>query len=309
MTLSESQQSGPGLAPSPLIAVAWLVTLAASTLPDAICLQFTGATLPWLFWGKAGLLLVLIAATWAWANVRPLRIYFILLLVHLATWHLFSWVRTIPAWARWEEHNAWVTGLAAIQLLKIGVALITIAVLFALMRRRESFFLVGGQRDADAEPVRWLGMKGPITWQTLGPIVAVAGTVIIAVVMGLSNPPTGATLVKALPLLPAAVLFAATNAFSEEVSFRSALLAPLHGVVGKGQAMALTAVFFGLAHYSGGVPLATVPTVLMTGFLGWLMGKSMLETRGFRWPWLIHFVNDIPVFVFLALGSVTTISQ
>lgn len=72
--------------------------------------------------------------------------------------------------------------------------------------------------------------------------------------------------------------------------------------------MGLTAVFFGLAHYAGGVPLATTPTILMTGFLGWLMGKSMLETRGFFWAWLIHFVNDIPVFAFLAIGSVIAIS-
>jgi hypothetical protein len=43
----------------------------------------------------------------------------------------------------------------------------------------------------------------------------------------------------------------------------------------------------------------------MTGFLGWLIARSMLETRGFTWAWFIHFFSDIPVFVFLAIGSVS----
>ena len=91
--------------------------------------------------------------------------------------------------------------------------------------------------------------------------------------------------------------------WKEEVSYRSSLLAPLHKFVGKQHALALTAVFFGLAHYAGGVPLATLPTIFMTGFLGWFMAKAMLESKGFFWTWLIHFIADIPVFAFLIIGS------
>jgi hypothetical protein len=39
----------------------------------------------------------------------------------------------------------------------------------------------------------------------------------------------------------------------------------------------------------------------MTGFLAWLIGKSMLETGGFLWPWFIHFVPDVVVFASYAL--------
>ena len=81
------------------------------------------------------------------------------------------------------------------------------------------------------------------------------------------------------------------------------MLAPVYQVIGKGQAMALTAVFFGLAHYGGGGLLAELPNMGMIAFLGWWMAKSMIETRGFVWAWFIHFVNDIPVFAFLAIGS------
>jgi hypothetical protein len=30
----------------------------------------------------------------------------------------------------------------------------------------------------------------------------------------------------------------------------------------------------------------------------------MLETRGLFWAWLIHFVQDVLIFAFLAIGSI-----
>ncbi|MCX6538504.1 MAG: hypothetical protein NT151_06160 [Acidobacteria bacterium] len=39
----------------------------------------------------------------------------------------------------------------------------------------------------------------------------------------------------------------------------------------------------------------------MTGFLAWLLGKSIVETRGFAWAWFIHFVPDVVIFVSYAV--------
>jgi len=44
--------------------------------------------------------------------------------------------------------------------------------------------------------------------------------------------------------------------------------------------------------------------VLMAGFLGWLLGKAMVETRGMFWPWCIHLVQDVLIFSFMAIGAV-----
>jgi len=303
MTLENSQKSGSRLAPSLLIVAAWLVTLVASSLPAAIWNQFAGPTPPWLLWAKAALVAVSIVIAWAWKRVRPLRSYFILLLVQILVWWLVDWIRTTTPWSQSEGRVPWVVGLLGIQLLKAGAATLTIIVLLLVVHRRADAFLVKGQLDARVEPVRWLGLKGDGSWKVVAPIVAVAAGAIMFVVLAMANGPSATTLLQGLPLLPAALLFSATNAFSEEVSFRSSLLAPLHQVIGKGPAMAVTSVFFGLAHYAGGVPLATLPTVLMTGFLGWWMAKSMLESKGFFWPWFIHLVADIPVFFFLAMRS------
>jgi hypothetical protein len=31
----------------------------------------------------------------------------------------------------------------------------------------------------------------------------------------------------------------------------------------------------------------------------------MLETRGLWWAWLIHFVQDVAIFGFMAIGAIT----
>lgn len=44
---------------------------------------------------------------------------------------------------------------------------------------------------------------------------------------------------------------------------------------------------------------------LAGGIPGWLLGKAMVERRGFFWAWLIHFLQDVLIFAFRAAGSVT----
>ena len=105
---------------------------------------------------------------------------------------------------------------------------------------------------------------------------------------------------RAVSLLPAVLLFAAVNAFTEEVYFRASFLSTLHEVIGRGHTLLISSVFFGLAHYLYGSPPG-IPGALMTGFLAWLLGKAMLETGGLGWPWLIHFAPDVVVFASYAI--------
>jgi hypothetical protein len=77
----------------------------------------------------------------------------------------------------------------------------------------------------------------------------------------------------------------------------------LEGAVGPRQALLITAAFFGVMHYYG-MPYGWLG-VVMSAAVGWLMGKSMLETRGFFWAWWIHLCMDIAAFSFIAMGTVT----
>ncbi len=41
---------------------------------------------------------------------------------------------------------------------------------------------------------------------------------------------------------------------------------------------------------------------LLAGFWGWVLAKSMVETRGFAWTWLIRLPLEVLSFASLALA-------
>jgi hypothetical protein len=79
-------------------------------------------------------------------------------------------------------------------------------------------------------------------------------------------------------------------------------LYPLKENLGKENAIWLTAVFFGFFHYFGGSP-AGIPGVLITGFLGWVFAKAMVETYGLGWSWFIHFLQNAVIYSFWAFSA------
>lgn len=282
---------------------AWAVTLLISYLPDILWREVIQQGWAWLIWFKIGLLLICILLTFFWLGIRPLRQYFIVFLVlYLVEW-LFARIASAPLWKSYFPDGATFTNmLLGDQLLGLAVALVMVVVMLVIKRKRSEFFLVRGETNAPATPVRWLGISGPLNWARLGWILSLAislGTLTFLIIAGR---PSLASLGNVVPLIPAILVFAAMNAFSEEMSYRAPQLATSHEVVGKNQAMLLSAAFFGIGHYYG-VPYGVVG-VLMAGFLGWLLSKSMLETKGFLWPWFIHFLQDVVIFTFLGIGSI-----
>jgi len=285
-----------------LIITAWVVILAVSDLPDIFWNALAGRIPAPLFWGKIAFLAVFLGLTCFVRALRRLSPYALVLAVFYLVLGLTSLIRA-TAWFQGHFNCPGVSffkGFMALYVLDIGVALAVIAVLWSLKRDRRAFFMTKGRLDAPIEPVRWLGIKEGGSWRTFGWIFACVAALAVLIPTLLAIAPFRPTVVKALPLLPAVLLFAAINAFTEEVYHRAGLLATLTEVIGKGQTLLLAAVFFGLAHWLYGSPPGLVGA-LMTGFLAWLLGKSMLETRGIAWPWLIHFLPDVVIFLSYAL--------
>ncbi len=97
----------------------------------------------------------------------------------------------------------------------------TLAALLLIGYRRQQFFLVRGQLDAPITPVRWLGYSKTEPWTRFGlhwSIYITLGTLTFLVIAGR---PSLATVQAALPYLPAALLLATMNAFSEELTYRA----------------------------------------------------------------------------------------
>ncbi len=307
LTLSHNAgaQAVPAAPVRSLQAIAWAVTLLASGLPSILMIELAHQDAAWLLWARVLLLGGLVAAGFAVRLLRPLRAYFTILAAVYLLEELMTIVSASPAWVGlFGSGNApFVTDMLGNQLRRLGVALLMIVALLALRYKPWQFFLRMGDLRALIQPVRWLGFPKQVAWTSFGGQWAAyisLGTLTFLFIAGRPQP---AQLAQALPILPAVLLFAAMNAFNEEMTYRASLLASLDGVVGPRSAVMMAAVFFGIGHFYG-VPYGVVGVILAT-FLGWMLGKAMTETHGFFWAWFIHFLQDVAIFAFMAVGSIT----
>lgn len=284
---------------------AWTLILGVSALPDALFHELAGGAPEWLKWVKLGLLASVTVLALAWEGLRPLRYACAILLGIFAAESVLVAVQTTETWKQWwgGETAGFAASMGGIQAGRLLVTLCVIGLMLVLGYRRADFFLTPGQLDAPIEPVRWLGFPKADPWTRFGGMWAIFVGLGLLVFLLLGGRPTAGFFLRVVPLLPVVLLFAVTNAFSEEMTYRASLLAGLAPAVGARPALWMTAAFFGLGHYFG-VPYGVLGAVL-AGFLGWLLGKAMLETRGLFWAWFIHFVQDVLIFSFMAAGSVT----
>ncbi len=286
-----------------LTILAWVVTLLVSTLPDIFLDKLAGGIPSWLTDVKLGLLLVLILLSFFWTSLRPLYNYLLVMFAFFTLFELLPLVNfTMPGLQALFGNSVFDVRMQAEQIGKLAVSIAMILVLLWLGGGRLDLFLRGGDLRAPIQPVRVLGFPKPEPWTKFGLLwgFCIAGT--LAVVFYLGARPGGATLLKVLPILPSILFYAVLNSFNEEITFRVPMLATLEPVGGSRQALWISAFFFGIAHYFG-TP-GGILGGLLSIFMGWILGKAMLETRGLFWSWWIHFLSDVVIFFFLAVALV-----
>lgn len=292
-----------------IIATAWVATLLASSLDVILWKELTGGIPYWLPWIHVVALTTIFVLTLILPQLRSLRKFTAILLIIFLLgfgggwqWGLIPYLRETAIWVNWETQVPWALSAISTHLLRLLPALIILVFLLFSGRKRSDLFLVKGNVRAPVEPSRLLGMKKAEPWTRIGTLFAVIFASVTLIYLALSNFPSLRTIELALPLIPVAILIAAINAFNEEFTLRAAPLSELKNSVGKHQGLMITTLFFGLGHFYG-VP-SGVLGVLLASFLGWFLGKSMLETKGFIWAWLIHFLPDVFIFTFFAFAVV-----
>jgi hypothetical protein len=286
-----------------LTILAWVATLLVSTLPDIAFDKLVGGVPAWLNYSKMGLLLVLGLTAFAWKPLRPLRDFFIVMFVFFGLVILrplihFTW----PTLQALFGNSVFDQRMQAEQTGKLAVSIAMIAALLILGFKRRDFFLNRGDLRAPIEPVPLLGFPKPDPWYRFGLQWGIYIAAALAVVLYFSARPGAAVWLRVVPILPSILFYAALNAFNEEITYRSPMLATLEPVAGSRQALWMAACFFGIAHYFG-TPGGILGGILSI-FMGWILGKGMLETRGLFWTWWIHFLSDIAIFLFLAVALV-----
>lgn len=288
-----------------LLVMAWLGTLLLSRLPQIVLRELLGIDpSAWIIWLWLGIGVTLVAFTFLWSTIKPLRGYFLILTAIWVTAEILTLLTTKNAlWLGWfGSDKPWVVSFFGERLAAVLLALGLAVVLILLGQRRRDFFLAVGELNAPVEGLQRPGTNKPIRWTVVGPIVAVGLTTLFGIAILMLNPPKEVAFSKIIPLIPAILLFAVMNAFGEEFAYRAAPLSQLWAAVGKGQAIWMTGVWFGLGHYYGGIPSGPMGAVFLT-LVAVLFGKAMLETKGIAMPVFIHFCGDLLIYVFLAMAS------
>jgi len=280
---------------------AWGVILLMSSAPDILFNEIGGFIPAGLVYVKLGFLLGLSIVASIWKPLRSLRNFFIVLFAFFGLNSLRAGLNfSLPFLQKLFGGSVFDMRMQAEQTGKLAMAITMILVLLLLGYRRPQFFLTRGNLSAPIEPVPWLGFPKKDPWPRFalqwGLYIAIA----LAVFQYLSLRPDGELIAKVVPILPSILFYAALNAFNEEIVYRSPLLATLEPVGGSKHALWIAAYFFGIGHYFG-VPGGLLGGVLSI-FMGWILGKAMLETRGFFWTWWIHFLSDVAIFSFLTMS-------
>jgi membrane protease YdiL (CAAX protease family) len=287
----------------PLAMAVWPIMLLISMLPDILFQELTGSRPAWLYWAKVGFLAVVLLASLLMNWLKPLRFFFsVVLIIFLLDWGVARAYERLGYQDWFVSSNAFVQQVGPTVLPRATTALLLVLILWVGTRSFSRFFLVKGKLDALAQPIPLI-VDRPTSWKVLGPAIRLAmclGLIAFSLIFG--TRPSAKTLLGVLPLLPFVLLFAVANAFGEEMLYRAPWLAGLEIPLGTVQALLVTAAYFGISHYYG-VPYGILGCI-MAFIPGWLMGKSMLETRGFFWAWMIHFCMDVAIFIFIAMGSV-----
>lgn len=234
---------------------------------------------------------------------KPLQSFMLLFLVLIGVQFLvFTQIGNVSFIKAWLDHPSFNTFMLTELALKLIITFAIIGFLHFIKNDRKSFLLALGNVSASVEPVRWLGVSSGENWKKFGLILSVCTSLGTQTFLLIADRPPLDIVIKALPFIPAVLLAAGLNAFNEEMTYKASFLSILESPVGRNQALLLMAAFFGIFHYYG-IPYGIIG-VAMAAFLGWILGKSMLETRGMFWAWFIHFWQDVLIFAFLAIGSI-----
>ena len=187
---------------------------------------------------------------------------------------------------------------ASYQLATLGIFALFVVLAVALGGRGVLEYLRPTRFSGPVAPVPWIGLrpKEGEDWVQVGTSFLVVITLVTAIAVYVPVIRGGAFAFSVTGVLLPALVFALTNSLVEEGIFRFAVTSVFLENGFPATSAALTSgLLFGGVHYFG-TP-GGIAGVFLAGFLGWFLSKSIAETRGFGWAWLIHFVQDVVIFV------------
>ena len=181
------------------------------------------------------------------------------------------------------------------------VAFMALTLIGSGLSRRELFLTRGDMRARGRILLPFLPRVSWVWLALLVSIVFLGPT--LAQLISLIRPDVSLAqrVLVALPLILAVGLI---RSFQEDFRFRLVLLARLAPVLGARQALLMSSFLFGLVYWMSSSPPNGLAGTLISGIAGWILGASILETRGFAWTWIIHALAETLAVTILVMTTI-----
>jgi membrane protease YdiL (CAAX protease family) len=189
---------------------------------------------------------------------------------------------TLPLWVISQHKIVNFTFTMQMMVLPISFAAMTLIYLYD-RKGFKTFFRLG------------ISFSKNNNWNFYGSIVAVSFTLGTTLLMSIGvTSQNGLINESFFTLIPLVLLFSVTNAWSEEIFSRFVIVVGLNGKIEPFTICWISAIIFGIPHFFG-TPNG-IFGVIMSGLLGWLLAKSVIDTKGIGWALFIHFLQDVVIF-------------
>jgi membrane protease YdiL (CAAX protease family) len=293
--------------------IAWFAILVSSPIFNSLVdrLFSTNAdTQQWADLVKVVIISLLVVIAMVSPQLRPTRGFLIVLLAFSVGYFFVNQFEKGQLWLSFRNSSPnyqWVMADSLVQFLPTALML---AVAFAHGQTGKSLFLTKG--DLSATSV--IDLFGPnSSWVKLTPIFSILFLVITGSFLAFRLHMNGSDILfsKLMTALPYVILFPILNAIIEEVRFRNVLLAIGEPVLGGTTVLLMTTTLFGLSHFgsflgasgAGGSLAAGLVYAIGAAYIGWICGRSILETRGVLAAWIIHGFSDLVIILGYILAT------
>ncbi|MFZ2781940.1 MAG: CPBP family intramembrane glutamic endopeptidase [Rectinemataceae bacterium] len=192
--------------------------------------------------------------------------------------------------------NPFISSILTYQLTTLLLAIVLIGLLFVAKNDSAKKYLSFGIINSKVEPEKYIGLhpKKNENWLHIGINFALIVSIVTGIVLYFQAFKGNNISSENMKYVPLIFIFAIMNSFTEEIITRFGVVVTLDGIISKQKICIISAFIFGSVHYFG-TPGGFLGVVL-AGFLGWLLSKSIIETKGIFWSWLIHCLQDIIIF-------------
>jgi membrane protease YdiL (CAAX protease family) len=187
--------------------------------------------------------------------------------------------------------NNYLNGQFNYQILLLIITALSLLTSFLLNKTHFLNYFSFGQISALGQELRLFGIKQGDSWIKTGLSLCLVISAVTASFMYFQLKEINlywSTLQSGIFWI---ILFSLTNSFGEEMIYRLGIVSPLKGLFTPTTIFFISAILFGLPHFAG-MPNGIIGAT-MAGVLGFVLAKSMFETKGFFWAWTIHFLQDV----------------